>query len=555
VSLVRRPLATALIVFAVALPAFLVIHSDSETRPVIPASEAVAIARADPQIHQRLAGSGQTSARVTVLDAEHQRVGFFRGSRLVIVALVGPTGTVVDTAEGGGVVGNKIANPPAFLIGLTILFLFAMATVPLLSLRNLDVLALASFTLSAWLTIHGRLDASLYLAYPVLAYLAFRFLWISARGQSSGGSTSLYWRLTAAWSPTDRRRLLRLVAAGLATMTAVLAVSSSGVSDVAFASLAGATDLIHGTVPYGHIPDFIIHGDTYPPLNYVVYVPAAALWPVTDAFSDPQGALVLTAALALIAALAVYRVIARHGQGDPGEDLGSDSEPPGIAGLRGAIAWLSFPPVLLATTSGSNDVVLAFCLLLVLGSVASARRSAILLGVAAWVKLTPLVALPVWIARMRWRESLQAVGALGLLSAAIVGGLITLGGTGSVSTMVDAMRFQFERRSLFSLFGDGPGLGPLQAVAQAVLLASVVGMTLAVRRDAALRDDPVRLAAMLTSLMLFSQLAANYWSWAYTPWVIAPALLVLAPALAGYAPEPRPEPTRISPRVPAQAAG
>jgi hypothetical protein len=93
------------------------------------------------------------------------------------------------------------------------------------------------------------------------------------------------------------------------------------------------------------------------------------------------------------------------------------------------------------------------------------------------------------------------------------------------------MRFQFERRSLFSLFGIGVGLGPFQAVAQAILLASVVGMTLAVRRDRALRDDPVRLAAMLTALMLLSQLAANYWSWAYMPWVIAPALFVLAPAV------------------------
>jgi hypothetical protein len=543
-------------VYAVALPAFLALRSGSEPRPLIRTSEAVAIARADPGVHQVLSGSGQTSARVTVLDAEHQRVGFFRGSRLVLVALVGPHRTVITAAPGSGIVGNRIANQRALLIGLSVLFVLALATVPLLSLRNLDVLALASFTISAWLTGHGLLDASLYLAYPLLAYLTFRFLWMAARGPNSAHSTSLYWRLTGGWPPADRRRLLRLVAAGLAAMTAILTVSSSGVSDVGFASVAGATDLIHGIVPYGHIPDFIIHGDTYPPLNYVAYVPAAALWPVTDAFSDPQGALVLTAVLTLLAAAAVYRLIGRNGQREQGERIDSVSEPPDIAGLRGAVAWLTFPPVLLAATSGSNDMLLALCLLLVLGSVGFARRSTMLLGVAAWVKVTPIVALPVWIARMGRREALQTIAGLVLLSAVILGGLLAIGGPGSVSTMVDAMRFQFERRSLFSLFGTGAGLGPVQAVVQALLLASVVGMTLAVRRDAALRDDPVRLAAMLTALMLLSQLAANYWSWAYTPWVIAPALLVLAPAQGSPAAEPSDvqEPATLPGRIPIEAA-
>ena len=529
VSLTRKPLVAALVVFAVALPALLLLRSDSTPRPAIPPSEAVTIARADPQVRQQLSGYEQIRTRVTVLDAEHQRVGFFRGPHLVVVALVGPHRTVTSVAPGSGVVGNRIANLPALLVGLSVLFVLVMASMPLLSLRNLDVLVLATFTLSAWLTGHGLLDASLYLAYPLLAYLALRFLWMAAHGSGSDTSASLYWRVTRGWSLKERRRVLTFVAAGLAAITAILTVSSSGVSDVGVASLAGATDLIHGTVPYGHIPDFIIHGDTYPLLNYVAFVPLAAVWPVTDAFSDPQGALVLTALLTLGAALAVYRLVGRNAVGDS-EDAGAGSEPPEFASLRATVAWLTFPPVLLAATSGSNDIVLAFCLLLVLATMASARRSAMLLGVAAWVKVTPVVALPVWIGRMGRREAFRTVAGLTLLSAVILGGLVALGGPGAVSSMVDAMRFQFERRSLFSLFGTGTGLGPLQAVAQALLVASVVGMTMAVRRDPVLREDPVRLAAMLTALMLLAQLAANYWSWAYLPWVLAPALLVLAPA-------------------------
>ena len=66
-------------------------------------------------------------------------------------------------------------------------------------------------------------------------------------------------------------------------------VTSTGPSDVAFAALAGATDLVHGVVPYGHIPGFILHGDTYPLLTYAVYVPAAAVMPVTDLFEMKVG--------------------------------------------------------------------------------------------------------------------------------------------------------------------------------------------------------------------------------------------------------------------------
>jgi len=539
----RRPLVAALVVFALAVPAFLLLRAHSEPQYAISAPEAVTIARVDPLVQRQIAGVGYTSTRVTAFDDEQQRVAFFQGPRVVLVALVGRDRAVTQIAPGAATVGNRAANRPALLVCLALVFMLAMATVPLLSLRNLDVLAFAGLTAPIWLTGRGYVDASMLVAYPLLAYLVVRFLWIAGRGSEQQGSISLYWRLTASWSSVERRRLLRIVAVALAASTAILTVTSNGVSDVALASLAGATDLIHGTVPYGHIPSFIVHGDTYLPLNYVAYVPAAIVSPVTDVFSDPQGALILTAVAVLLTAAAIHRLIARTADPESRQDGGrlEAYEPAEVAGLRGAIAFLAFPPVLLAASSGSNDILLALCLVAVLGTVASARRSAMLLGVAAWAKLTPVVALPVWIARMDRRDALRAIAGLAGLSAVIAGGLVVLGGPGSLSTMANAVTFQFERRSLFSLL-DGPGLGPLQAVAEAVLAASVVGMTLAVGRNQLLKDDPVRLAAMLAGLMLLSQLAANYWTWAYLPWVIAPAVLVLAPASG---PRRIPEPAAV----------
>jgi hypothetical protein len=207
------------------------------------------------------------------------------------------------------------------------------------------------------------------------------------------------------------------------------------------------------------------------------------------------------------------------------------AEPPQLAGLRAALAWLAFPPVLLAASSGSNDGVLAAFLVATLATLAHRRRSALLLGTAAWVKVVPVLALPIWLARMKRRGALEAVAGLAGLSALLVGWLVVLGGPGSIATMAKALAFQLGRGSLSSPW-TGLGLGALQPVAQAALAALVVAATLAVRRDNELKDDLPRLASLLAGILLLAQFAANYWNWAYLPWALAPALVVLVPVRA-----------------------
>ena len=41
----------------------------------------------------------------------------------------------------------------------------------------------------------------------------------------------------------------------------------------------GATKLIHGVLPYGHMPGDVIERDTYPLLSYALYAPIAAVAP------------------------------------------------------------------------------------------------------------------------------------------------------------------------------------------------------------------------------------------------------------------------------------
>jgi hypothetical protein len=527
-TLLRKPAIAGLLAFALTLPAVAILKGHSTPHYAVSRAAAIQVARANPQVARELARRGYTRVRVSAIDKREQRVSFFHGQRLVLHAAVSPERRVThvalftpDTPQSG----SLIANHPAMLALLALLFAVATATVPLLSLRNLDVLAFASFTVSIWLINDGLIEASMLAAYPLLAYLTARCLRLGLAGSRRAPRRSLYWHLTRRWSESERRRVPKVALAGLGVLVTVVTVTSTGPSDVAFAALAGATDLIHGVAPYGHIPDFILHGDTYPLMTYVLYLPAAAMMPVTDLFSDPQGALIVTALATLAAAWGLSRIAARLAREGA---RSADDEPPAVTGRRAAIAWLAFAPVLLTASSGSNDVVLAAFLVATLASLGNRRRSAVLLGVAAWVKVVPLLALPIWLARMGRRGALEAVAALAVFSAILLGWLVALGGASTLSTMARALAFQFDRGSLSSLW-TGFGLDGLQPVAQAALVAVICASVLAVRGDGALRDDPRRLAAVLAGVILLAQFAANFWTWAYLPWALAPALVALVP--------------------------
>jgi hypothetical protein len=282
-------------------------------------------------------------------------------------------------------------------------------------------------------------------------------------------------------------------------------LTSGGELDVAAASLSGATSLLHGHLPYGHIAGGVIHGDTYPLLNYVFFVPGAAWRPVTDLWSDLSGALLVTALAAVAAAVAMRK----------------------LGGLRAAIAWLAFPPVLIAAAAGSNDVVLAALLAWLLVAALDARRSGLLLAVAAWTKVVPLVLAPLWLAR---RDRRRAVLPALALSVALCGALIALGGPGAIGHMVHALSFQFERGSFFApwqLFS----IEWLQPVVQAVVIATVVWIVVRMWGDADVWRQPARLAGLCGALLLGLQLSASHWYYLYMAWglpFVAVALLVTA---------------------------
>jgi hypothetical protein len=507
----RLPVSVALAVFVLALPLLALRAGDSGSPERLSGNEAVRSALADPTVERYLKQNHFTRTKTIPLDAKNMRVSFFNGSRIVLDAAVAPDASVAHTIEyqpGYVPAGSEAIQTPLALLLLSLVFLLAVAFVPLLQLRNLDVLALLSFGVSIALLNERLFEFSVWAGCLPLAYLGARCLHVALAGgrEPARSVRPLYDVVTATWTGARRRRWLVAGAAAATVVLVVASVPGGAVGDVGFASMAGATQLLDGHLPYGHLPSEIVHGDTYPLLAYALYIPAAVFMPVHDAFDNLDGALIVAAAAALIAAAFVYVASRRAG--------GSKDE-----GLRHAIAFLVFPPVLIAASRGSNDLLAAALVAGALAILYRGARSSAMLTLAGWVKLIPFFLLPFLAARFRSRDLMRVATAVAVAVIAVVAWVLLLGGSEGVDRMIDGVSFQAERGSLLSIW-TLVGIKPAQVVLQAAVLSLVAVSPLLVSRNPELSSDPRRLAALAGAILIGFQLGANYWSYAYLSWVL-----------------------------------
>ncbi len=344
-------------------------------------------------------------------------------------------------------------------------------------------------------------------------YLAGRCATWALRPAAERTGTPLFELLTAHWSAERRQRLLVLIGGALALVIAMVGLSSSNVVDVGYAVMEGATDIVHGVLPYGHVPG-VFHGDTYPIGSYLLYAPVAALSPVATTFDNVDATLLVAVVAALAATWALLRAL-------------------GPGGLRSVVAWLAFPPLLLTVSTGTTDVLLA---LIIVGAVLLWRRptaSTGLLAAGAWFKLFPVVLLPLWLARLRGWALTRALAATAAISATMVALLLALGGPHALTAMVHALGYQDSRVDPRSLWGQ-IGSVPLQQLAQAATVALIAGSAVRVRRDPVLAGDRARIAGLSAAILLGVQISAGYWVSLYLVWTF-PLL-----ALSLFAPTPDP---------------
>jgi hypothetical protein len=385
--------------------------------------------------------------------------------------------------------------------------LFALAfwrTDKLYSLRNLDVIVLLSFLVSQGFFRAGESYPAVLLWYPPLIYLFFRTLLMGFGLGERVEKTSNF--------PTPVLFVLGAVASGFLLLLNL----DARVIDVGYAGVVGADLIVHGTLPYGNMTGDVGQGDTYGPLNYLLYVPFLLAFGWSGLWDYLPAAHALTAFVFVGGALALLFAGWRY------------------SGARGGaallFAWAVFPYTLYSTNNNTNDVVVAAIAAVGLALAASplARGASVAAGFA--VKLFPLILAPLWMfyeGRKRSSALLDfAIGGLGVVLLTFW--VLALDGdpVGGVTLFFDkTLTYQGDRQTPWSIFTQVPEVGFLHLPLTVGVI--LLGFLLAVvPKKRTLR----RLGALSAALVIGFQLTANYWFYTYVIWFEPFVFLALLPA-------------------------
>src|SRR5215210_4309711 len=415
------------------------------------------------------------------------------------------TGVQVEWPMARGYPGafGRAVNAPWVWIGLCALFAAPFVRRPLRWL-HLDLMVLLAFSVSYAFFGAAEIDVSVPSAYPLLAYLLARMLWVAvARGRAlrHGAPPPAPLRLAV---PAG---FLAFAAVFLVGFRAALNVTNGNVIDVGYASVTGADRIARGDPVYGAFPVDNQHGDTYGPVLYAAYVPFEQALPSSGRWDDLPAAHAAALAFDLGCALLLWLL----GRRIRGPDLG----------LLLAYLWLSYPFTLLVANSGANDALPALLVLvaLLVATRPVARGAAI--AVAGLTKFAPLALAPLFATyRMRGAKTPLAF-ALGFAVVAVV----ALAPFDLAGLWDRTVGFQAERESPFSIWG---GHDALQAAGQALAIGLALVLAVLPRRR-----DLVSLAALSAAVLIALQLVVDHWFYLYLPWF---APLVWLASLAPYEP-------------------
>ena len=446
------------------------------------------------------------------------------------------TGPQVAWPIARGSIGGRQLNRPGVWLAFCAVFLVGLANLRRpLTMRNLDLLVLLSFSVALWYFNHGHVFAGASLVYPPLVYLLVRCAWTAWKGGDSG--------VRPVWPVW----LLVAATCFLVSFRAGLTLHSSTVIDVGYAGLIGADRIDHGRVPYGNFPiegnrppcgrpdaEGNIHeriqgdgrcetanplGDTYGPVTYEAYLPGLWLFGWTGRWDRLPAVRFTTVAFDLLALLGLAAVGFRFG----GPEL--------AAAL--AFAWAAYPFTQYAANSNTNDVLMPALLVWGFFVLTTDVKRGALAALAGWAKFAALIVAPLWASYPTVRRPRHALlFALGFLLATVVCGWIVLldGHPGHALHVFyeRTISIQVHRRSPFSIWDWGqyhaglPDLHLLQKVLQAVLVAVALGVALFPREK-----SPLQLAALTAALLIGFQIVLTHWSLFYVTWFFPFAALAL----------------------------
>jgi Glycosyltransferase family 87 len=485
-------------------------------------------ARADKVRAERARGALDPTAYTK--GAGRWQVSFFRdGDEVVQVLVDDRSGAILEQWTGPqvawtmargyeGAFGRKL-NAPYVWIPLCLLFLapFVDLRRPL-RLLHLDLLVLLGFGLSHVFFNRGEIGVSAPLVYPVLLYLLARVIYAGFRPRERPGRLVPHFPLV--W--------LTMGLVFLAAFRIGLNIVDSNVIDVGYAGVVGADRIVDGDPLYGEgFSGDVEHGDTYGPVNYLLYVPFEQLLPWSGAWDDlpaAHGAAIAFDLLVIGGLLLLGRRL-RPGR----EGL--------VLGVALAYAWAAYPYTAFVLESNSNDSLVALAcvgalLALTLRPRAAGLGSGVALGLGAAAKFVPLALAPLF-AR---RRPLVFGAALALTLAVTVLALVPDAGLRELYDRT--IGYQAGRPSPFSVWGQAD-LGWLHTAVKAAAVALALLVAFVPRRP-----DARQVAALGAAVLIVVQLAATHWFYLYVVWFVP---FVLVAILGAYRERAVPPETPVEP--------
>jgi hypothetical protein len=428
-----------------------------------------------------------------------------------------------------GAFGGKQINKVWIWLIFCVVFLAGLADFRRpLSLRNLDLLVLLSFSVSLWYFNHGNIFTSVPLVYPPMIYLLARCVWIGVRGRPTS------------YRPIFAPFVLLGAAVFMLGFKTMMNITESNVIDVGYAGVIGAQRIATGVVPYGNFPDeddlkacgpadaageirdriqkngrcesANPLGDTYGPVAYAAYLPGYWIRGWSGKWDDLPAVHLTSIIVDVLCMLGLGLVGLRFG----GPWLG--------AAL--AFAWSAYPFTQYVSMSNTNDTIVPVFLIFGFWLVGKPLLRGACVALSGWTKFATLVVAPMWLTYpgpLR-RPRPQLAFAAGFALATVISLSVLLLDAHPVhaaETFYDrTVKTQITRESPFSLWDWAqyhargiPDLHVLQWILEGLLVVGAVAAAFVPRTK-----TPLQLAALTGALLIGFELVLTHWFYLYIPW-------------------------------------